>query len=249
MRNSGYEYLARADVNKIVCDLHGVDLYIVTTHEKRLKLISANGKRLEVTLDGATLSICQGNVNRLFTRRKKRIELHIPDSTVPEICISGKHTTIAVSGGIYDKFSVSGDDCTVACEHASFAECTFTGETLSTYLHGVTVKDALVVKCDAGDMIWENSFASRTECRVKRGNIGLSGFNCKDSIMASENGNVAARLNGVESDYSLGLLAKDGTANRESVVREGAPRSFKAYSAKGSIAIDFVPEDDNALYS
>lgn len=248
MKNSNYEYCARTDINEIVCDVHSVDLYIIPTHEKRLKVLSANAKRLHVSIDGNSLKITQGNCNPLFVHRKKRIEILVPESTVPGITIDGKHAAINVSGGIYDKFTVSCDDCTVKCEHASFSECTFTGATLSTLLSGVTVKESLVVKCGEGDMIWENSFASRTECRVKRGNIGLSDFNCKDSIMSAEKGNVAARLNGAESDYSLGLIIKEGTANRESVIREGAPRSFKAYSARGSIAIDFVHEDEITVY-
>lgn len=249
MKNNIYEYSANGEISSIVCDLHSVDLTIVSTHENCLQIVGDNDKRLIVSIADNKLKITQGKFNSLLFRRKKKIELRIPDHTVPDIAICAKHTAIYVSGGIYDKFSVLGDDCTVECESASFSECSFDGSTLSTRLNGVTVKNTLVVKCDEGDMIWENSFASCTECRVKRGNIGLSHFTCKDSILAAENGNVAARLNGSESDYSLGLLAKEGTANRESVMREGAARSFKAYSAKGNIAIDFVPDSENGIFS
>ena len=249
MKYNNYEYSASGEITVIVCDLHGVDLRIVPSHENELQIVGDNGKRLNVSLDGSTLKIVQGNLNSLFLHKKKRIEVRVPEHTVPEIAIDGKHTSIAVTGGIYGKFSVDGDDCTLKCESASFSECSFTGSALSTYLKDVTVKNTLVVNCDEGDTVWENSFAACTECRIKRGNIGLSGFNCKDSILAAENGNVAARLSGEQSDYNLAIFAKAGTANRESVMREGAARSFKAYSAKGNIAVDFVPGDEETVYN
>lgn len=248
MKNLSYEYSATAEISTIICDLHSAELIITPSHGSELGIFSQNGKRLDVSLSGDVLKITQGNCSRFFVRKRKRIELRVPDCTVPQLTIEAKHALICVSGGIYDKLNVSGEDCTVECANASFADCTFTGTTLSMYLKGVTVKNALVAKCDEGDAIWVSSFASRTECRIKRGNIGLSDFTCKDSIMTAENGNVAARLKGEESDYSLGLMIKDGTANRESNLREGAARSFKAYSAKGNIAVDFVTEDETSVY-
>ena len=248
MKNSVYEYNAAGEVSTIICDLNSVDLTIIPTGESELKIISENGKRLDISLNESTLTLSQGKANLLFSHRKKRIEVRVPDHTVPEIIADAKNCKIKIDGGIYGQLSLYGDGCSLECDNSSFAQCSLTGTYLCTYLKGVTVKNTLVVKCDEGDMIWENSFAACTECRVKRGNIGLSGFNCKDSIMEAQNGNVAAQLNGEEDEYNLGLLIGEGTANRESVLREGAARSFKAYSQKGNIAIDFVPEREDTLY-
>ena len=248
MKNNVFKFTATEEVCSIVCDLHSVELTIIPTQENELTIACENDKRLDISLDESTLKISQGNFNRIFAHRKKRIEMRVPDHTVPELVIDAKDSCVRFDGGIFGQLSLYGDDCDIECLSCSFAECTLTGGSLSTFLKGVTVKGMLIVKCDEGDMVWENSFAACTECRVKKGNIGLSAFNCKDSIMEAVNGNVAARLNGEESDYHLDLLIKEGTANRESVLREGAARSFKAYSAKGNIAIDFMPEDEGEAY-
>ena len=248
MKNSVYNYAADSEIATIVFDIQFVDLTIIPSQDNSLQITCENDKRLDICLNESTLTLTQGNCNPLFFHKKKRIEIRVPDHTLPDIAITAKGSAIKFLSGIYGRFTIDGEGCSLNCENAAFAECTITGGVLSTYFSGVTVKNMLVVKCEAGDVLWERSFAGCTECRVKRGNIGLSGFNCKDSIMEAETGNVAARLNGEESDYSLGLLIKEGTANRESVLREGAARSFKAYSAKGNIAIEFMPEDEDTIY-
>lgn len=244
MKNNQLNYSTADDVNAIVCNLSNVRIYIIPTHENELKITCENGKRIVISRDENCLTVNQSSRPSIFTGKNTIIYLSIPDHTLPDISVEGKNCTVNIASGIYGSFSLACNNGKTEFTDCSFADCELIGDTLSTYLKGVTVRNTLVVKCFTGDMIWENSFASCTECRVKRGNIGLCGFSCKDSIMEAENGSVAARLNGDERDYNLGLLIKEGTSNRESVKREGAARSFKAYSAKGNIAIDFIPDKD-----
>ena len=248
MKNKTIEYTAADDVNAIVCDLSDAELRVIPAQENELKITCKNPKGLHISRNEAVLTMKQCTRTHIFKTKKIIIELSIPDHILPDITVSAKACNVNITGGIYGQFTLSGDKCAVQFAECSFTACELTGVTLSTFFNGVTVKNTLVVKCGAGDIIWENSFASCTECRVKRGNIGLSGFNCKTGFMEAENGNVAARLNGEESEYNLGLLIKEGTSNRESVQREGAARSFKAYSAKGNIAIDFMPEEGACEY-
>ncbi len=248
MKSNNYEYTAESDINAIVCDLHNAKITIIPIHENALKISCENAKGLHISLNESVLTVKKATRSRLLCRKKSEVNVFVPDHTMPSLTIGGKDFAVKITNGIYGQFSLSADNCSVELDGCSFTSCSLTGETLSTFLNGVTVKNTLVVKCDTGDMIWENSFAACTECRVKRGNIGLCGFNCKDSILQAENGNVAARLNGSESDYNLGLLIKEGTTNKESVQRDGAARSFKAYSAKGNIAIDFMHDDEAFAY-
>lgn len=245
MKNTNYEYTHSNDVNEVSCDVHNAELFIAPTNEKSIRFYSENDKGLHISCDESKISIKINVKKKLFFNKKKRVYLYIPAHLVPEINIAGKSCDVKVDGGIYNNLALLCDNCSVTLNDCAFDGCELIGSALSTYLTGVTVKNALVVKSESGDMLWENSFAACTECRVNRGNIGLNNFNCKDSILEAKHGNVAARLNGDESDYSLGLMIKEGTANRESVQREGAARSFKAYSAKGTIAIDFLPEKIN----
>ncbi len=248
MKKSNLEYTSQSEANAIICDLHHAELNIIPTHENAFKITCENAKGVHISLNESVLKVKQTTRPSIFLKRKIRLDLYVPDHTVPDIIVDGKNCAVKITEGIYGQFSLSLENGSAEFSDCSFAACSLIGDALSTYLKGITVKNLLVVKCASGDMIWENSFAACTECRVKRGNIGLCGFTCKDSILEAENGNVAARLNGEESDYNLGLLIKEGTANRESVQREGAARSFKAYSAKGNIAIDFMPEDESQAY-
>lgn len=245
MKNKIMQYTAAYDVNSIVFDASNARIYITSTQENELKISCEKSKEWHISCNEGVLTVKQSPRFRLFGKKKATVEMLVPDHILPDILIDGKNCSVLVNGGIYNQLSLVCDDGAAELYDCSFSGCELTGVALNTNLKGVTVKNALVVKCDCGNMIWENSFAACTECRVKRGNIGLSGFNCKNSIMEAENGNVAAQLGGEENDYNLGLLVKEGTANRESVQREGAARSFKAYSAKGNIAIDFLPSNEN----
>lgn len=248
MKNYNLTYTAEGEVTKIELTLRDADITVNSTRCTDFTVKCENGKGAAISLDENILRLDYTPKKRIFSRRKNKIEISVPEHTVAAIDIKCENCAVMVLGGIYDKFTLDGDCCGCDFEGASFSQCSLSGAKLSTKLKNVTVKNALIVKCDEGDMLWENSFAACTECRVKRGNIGLCGFNCKDSILEAENGNVAARLDGDESDYNLGLLIKEGTANRESVLREGAARTFKAYSAKGNIAIDFTAEEYKNTY-
>ena len=246
MKNKTLEYTAAGDAVAIICDLVNAGLHITPTQENELKITCNNAKGLHISCKEGVLTVKQSTRTHLFTSKKTIINVYVPDHTLPDITVNARSCSADITSGIYGRFTLSCDNGTAELRDCSFADCELTGDNLSTYLKGVTVKNTLAVQCGAGDMIWENSFASCTQCRVKRGNIGLSGFNCINSVMQAENGNVAASLKGKESDYSLGLLIKEGISNKESVKREGAARSFKAYSAKGNIAIDFVRDEDYA---
>lgn len=246
MKNKTLEYTAAGDVNAIICDVVGAELHITPTQANELKITCKNEKGMHISCNEGILTVKQSTRPHLFISKRTVINLYIPDHTLPDITVNARSCSAYITNGIYGRFALSCDNGMAELHDCSFTDCELTGDNLSTYLKGVTVKNTLAVQCGAGDMIWENSFASCTQCRVKRGNIGLSGFNCINGIMQAENGNVAASLNGEERDYNLGLLIKEGISNRESVKREGAARSFKAYSAKGNIAIDFVPDGDYA---
>ncbi len=233
-------YLAEGEISKISLDAENACITITTTGENELKIEYENAKGAHISLDENVLNINYGRAKRLLARRKKQITLHVPEHFVPELEIRAADSEIEICGGSFGRLELQGDSCRFTCENAYFTDCSLSGTALDTLIKGTTVKNALIVNCGKGDMVWENSFAACTDCHVKRGNIGLSGFNCKDSVLSAEEGNVSARLDGDGSDYNLGLLAKEGTANMDSVSREGAVRTFKAYSARGNIAIDFT---------
>lgn len=248
MKNNLLDFTADGEATAIACELKNVQLRLTPTAENQFKITYEDCKDARVCFNEGVLSINYGSRKRLFSRKKKSLEIYVPEHAVPSVSLTCSDCDVRFAGALLDKLNLYGEDCRVVCEDASFSQCSVTGTQLSSAFKSVTVKGALVVKCAKGDMLWENCFAAHAECRVKKGNIGLSGFNCKESAFEAENGNITARLSGDESEYSLGLLIKEGTANRQSVLREGAARSFKAYSLKGNVTIDFTPDENAGFY-
>lgn len=242
MKNKFCTYTSKQDVNEINCDLNGATLIITPSLDEVLTVTFPDAKNLSVANDKTAVYIKQSR-KPLFCR-EQTIKLSVPTHTVPALNLSGKSFFVQTEGGIFGAFNILAESCKVQLAGSSFenVEIICSGGYLS--FSGITVKNTLVVKCREGEIAAENTFAACAELRVKNGNIGLSAFNCKDSVLEVQNGNIAAELDGGERDYNLNVLAKEGISNRESVQNEGASKIFKAYLSSGNLAINFTQSNE-----
>ncbi len=236
-------FKATGELFTISCELSDINLTVLPTAENELRITFSDSVDPDISFDEGMLKVsCAGRVG-ILKRKVGEMEILVPDHSFPAINIDCRGGEILIESGIYDRLNFAGDGCTISLKDSSFTQCSLTGSALNVRLSGATIKNALIAKLGEGDLICEGSFAACAECRIKRGNMGLSDFTCKESTLEVESGNVVARLDGDKSDYSLGILAKDGTANMESSTREGAARVFNAYSTRGNIAIEFTKKD------
>ena len=158
--------------------------------------------------------------------------------------IGAKGRVHGTSSGIYGEvtFSAEGE---IYADNAAIESCAINSARCDCRLTDCTVKGSLIVSAGEGGLTLENTFATHISARIKRGNVGAARLNCRDTIFETDEGNVTAEIAGDEGDFDVIVDAKEGTCNRESANIEGNTASFKAYSAKGNIFVDFVSGEGN----
>ena len=238
MKEKILNFSVDTDVNSIECDLYCAHLTLAPASDGNLTVEYPDCKNVNAGCGDGTLIINQHR-RKLFRHKKQAIKIYVPEHTVPALRITGKHLAVEISDGIYGELSLTADDGDAYLSGGSFGEAEITGGDVSVYLSGVTVKGGLVIKIDRGNVLSENSFATRCECRAARGNIGQVNLNCKDSSFDTQKGNITASLSGSASGFNTDLFTKEGTVNRESQKPDGAEGNFHAYTKKGNIVLDF----------
>ena len=226
------------DVNSIECDLYCARLVLAAADDGKLTVEYPDCKNVSAGCGDGTLIINQRK-RAFFAHKKQLIKICVPEHTVPALQISGRHLAVEISDGIYGELAITADDGEISLSGGSFGEAEIAGGDLSVYLGDVTVKGNLVVQIDRGNVLAENTFATRCECRATRGNIGLVSLNCKDSSFDTQKGNITASLSGSADDFNTDLFTNEGTMNRENRKPDGAEGSFHAYTKKGNIVLDF----------
>ena len=95
---------------------------------------------------------------------------------------------------------------------------------------------------DAGKALITGGSCTKIYLTYKQGDYGVSDFEFRDGVYTLGEGSINLCINGNKDDYSLDLLAKNGTCN-ESNVREGL-YALKAYTGNGNITVDFTKSDN-----
>ena len=132
MKKSNLEYSAQSDVSAIICNLPNTELNVIPTHENSLKITCENGKGLHISLNESVLKVKQTTRPSIFFKKKMRIDLYVPDHTVPDIIVDGKSCKVKISDGIYGQFSLSLENGSAELTDCSFASCSLIGDALST---------------------------------------------------------------------------------------------------------------------
>lgn len=239
MKSEITKYVPDGDVNGIECKIYDAALIIRPSQDESFYAELPKARNVRAASGDGRLYIKQGK-RRFFDKfREQTITLFVPEHVVPEILVYAKTADVSFDGGIYETLDVSANEGRLSLANCSFESVTIGGGTLGVSLSCGTVKDKLVCKTDGGDIVAENSFIACAEYRSGKGNVGLASFNGKDCAFEIDEGNITVTLCGDEDEYSYSLIAREGTCNRESDVKDGAKRKFKAYCAKGNISVDF----------
>lgn len=239
MKNKFITYTPACDVNSVICRINDAALAIKKSDDQSMHVTLPDSGNAQAEAVECELYVNQSKRLRLPFRQKQRIEIAVPEHVVPKIEIFGKKCDVSICGGIYADVSVKCNAGIITLKDAAANEVSINGEEHDVYVNNCTVKNDFVTSVKCGNLLAEETYAGRTECRIKCGNIGLVNLNGKDCLLETEKGNIDASVCGNAQDVSVNLLAKNGTVNMENTVAEGAKRSVRAYTGCGNIVLEF----------
>lgn len=245
MKEKNFIYSVDSDVNSIELNLKNGNVEIYGNADGKFYLEYPNTKNIFAANDENGIIIHQGNCG-FFIKPYQNFKIFVPAHNVPTVKIHGKNVDLYIDGGIYGDLNYSADDGTLFAGDCVFESAEIAGGDLNFHLAGATVKNGLVSQFDKGDLLIENSFLTRAEVRIKRGNAGVVNVNCKDCSFDVYKGNVTASVVGNKDNFNVSLLTKEGTVNMESVRKDDAEGEFQAYVKKGNIVLDFIGENAGA---
>lgn len=238
------------DVAVISCVIEHANLKIETTTQNTLTVEYPDGAGVKVENDGERLIITQklSGAARFFKLSAQPLTVKIPTHIVPSVTVTGESSKVHIDGGIYDVLEYKSKRGGMKIESAMLSSAEIKGDSINVAVANSTIKGSLICSGANGNVNLENIFATHIDCRVKSGDVGAANLNCRDSAFEAYRGNVTATVLGDERVFGVSLTAKDGTCNRESANKEREEATFKAYSAKGNIFVDFIfPEKEAAL--
>lgn len=238
MKNRIFKLDTDAEAAEICCDLYDARIKICASDDRQLKIIYPCAKNVNVAFGENRILISQKKRFSLFSRQY--ITLYLPSHIVPDVKLCVKHASALFDGGIYGELSLNAEDGRLCLINGSFVSCEVIGGDLDVYLDETTVKGNVFAQFGKGNVLTENSFATRAECRIKSGNLGFVNLNCKECVFEVGKGNITATMTGAEDEYNTLLRAKSGTVNRDGAENTGVQKSIRAFTGKGNIMLDFA---------
>ncbi|MCM1439117.1 MAG: DUF4097 domain-containing protein [Roseburia sp.] len=239
MKEKNFIYTVETDVNLIELNLFNAALEICEAEGDRFYVEYPNAKNIFAANDENGIIIHQGKSGFLL-KPKQDIKIFVPAHTVPSLKICGRDVDLLVKNGIYGELNLSADDGTAALYGCVFESVEILGGNIDVHFADATIKSGLNVQADKGEILAENTFITRAEARVKRGNIGIVNVSCKDCAFDTQRGNITASLKGCKEQFTTSIVTREGTVSRESEANAGAEGVFHAYTKKGNIVLDFL---------
>ena len=171
------------------------------------------------------------------------LTIHVPECCVPDMTIDIHAGTLKIGGGIYGDVEVRGAEVVADIEGATFENLKLNAEKLDVSTDGITVKNLGSAVADDGRVELDKTYCKMADCRIKKGNIGLSCSTCEYAILTADEGNIAAYMRGNAQDYTINL---DGAAvsGMKNVSESG--KTIRARAAKGSVVLDFEAAEEFA---
>lgn len=231
------KFEVNGDISAVECDVYDAFLKITGAADEKCAAEFPRAKNVNAGATDGTLLISQRK-RRLFSGRQK-ICLSVPAHIVPSLKLSAKYSDLGMSGGIYADFSLNAESGDIKISDCVFESLEIIGDDIDVRLINCTVKNGLYIKLDKGNLLTENSFATRCEYRIRTGNVGLFDMTCKECVAETEKGNVTAVIHGKEEDFNYTVLVKDGTANRSEKQEDGTKYTVDIFAGKGNVALDF----------
>lgn len=225
------------DISAVECDFYDAFLTVSGTQDEKCAAEFPDAKNVNAGAKDGTLLISQRK-RRLFSGRQA-VTLSVPAHTVPAVKFSAKNCNLKMTGGIYADFSLNAESGEVKISDCAFESLEIIGGDIDVKIINCTVRNALYIKLDKGSVLTENSFATRSEYRVRHGNVGLFDMTGKECVAETAKGNVTAEMHGAEEDFNYSVHTKDGTTNRYDKQNDGAKYSVEIYSGKGNVVLEF----------
>lgn len=223
------------DVFKLEIDLTCADVEITGAENGALVVSKLKHSHIKTSVHDGVLRIKQ--TRKPFFHRAA-VKISIPAHCVPDVNANIKQGKLAVTGGLYGDLTVRCGTGRVSLGSCSFINCDVSGSDLKLGCGDVSVKRCFIANVAEGEILVENSFCYNLDAVIKSGNFGATALKTRDSSVIVERGCVNLILDGAAENYSLNLLSKNGTCNRESAA--GGKIPVKAYAGCGNISIDFT---------
>ncbi len=239
MKERNYIYSVETDITLIELNLTNAGVEIYGNADGRFYAEYPNTKNIYAANDENGIIIHQGKCG-IFIKPYQNIKIFVPAHTVPSVKISGKKVNVYLKSGIYGDFMFNAEEGDVSLIDCVTQSAEISGGAINFHIADSTVKNGLLIQTDRGDTLAENSFFTRAEGRIKRGNIGAVNLTCKDCAFDTQKGNIMASLVGSEGNYDISLLTREGMSNRENAINGDAEFRFHAYTKKGNIVLDFI---------
>ncbi len=241
MKDKNFLYNVETDVNSIEINVTNATVEICEATDEKFCMEYPNTKNIFAGSNENGIIIHQGKCG-FFIKPHQGIKIFAPAHTVPSLKIYGKSVDLIIKNGIYGELNLSAEDGNVSLSGCVLESGEILGGDINLHVCDATVKNDLVLQTDKGEALLENTFLTRAEVRVKRGNIGIVNVSCKDCAFDTQKGNITASLKGNEDEFNTSIVTREGTSNRESSAMLGADGNFHAYTKKGNIVLDFVGE-------
>ena len=223
---------AAASVN---CSLNCGNVNFYGTDGKNIEIERTRRCHVKVSVNGNEINIKQ-HAKPFF--RKTEINVYIPAGCIADINLKLKRGSVKIDGGEFGNLNADCGYAEISVTASKFTKAAINCNSLKFDCADMSVNGTLICSADDGEVIAENSHFTKTDMTFENGNMGITGFRCRESAFSVKEGSINVSLCGAEEEYSLNLLSPNGTCNRENV--SGGAYALKAYTGSGNIVVDFV---------
>lgn len=232
---------AESDATAIELNVCDADVTINRATDSTLGVTLPVAKNVNAGSDKGTLYVSQTKRPPLFSRRQK-IEISVPEHIVPALRLNARHCNISVEGGIYGEVNMICESGTIRIENTDAESVEINGGRLEIDVESSTLKGSLYINARTAEFLAQNTFAGLAVVRTRKGNMGIVALNTKECTLETDDGNITATLKGKREDFCLKTTEKAGNTVADGCLKS---KNFNAYTAKGSIVVDFI-EDERA---
>ncbi|MDE5721286.1 MAG: DUF4097 domain-containing protein [Clostridia bacterium] len=245
MKNIKYNsYLAAESINRLDCEFINCKVKIYGTDESTFRIERAPHSYIRIYEHDGILKLKQ--LRKPFFH-KAEIIVYAPVDVLYGAGLKIKRGSLEMDGVNCTDLHITGGEVSVSIANSSFSHANVNLKTLKLDCADISFENSFICAADCGKVIMENSLCSKMDLTVKYGNLGISRLKCRDGAYTVEEGSINLTLDGEEEDYSLSLLAKNGTCNRENA--SGGAYALKAYTGNGNIVVDFNGKPDAEIYA
>ncbi|MDE6104734.1 MAG: DUF4097 domain-containing protein [Clostridia bacterium] len=235
MKNIKYNsYLAAEGVNRLDCEFINCNVKIYGTDGDDFRIERAHHSYIRISEHDGILRLKQ--LRKPFFH-KAEIIIYAPASALPDVGLKIKRGSLEIDGARCGNLHITGGEVSVSIADSSFSYANVNLKSLKLDCADIAFENSFICAADSGKVIMENSLCHKMDLTVRCGNLGISRLKCRDGAYTVEEGSINLTLDGEEEDYSLSLLAKNGTCNRENA--SGGAYALKAYTGNGNIVVDF----------